>query len=136
MTAIGWPPGVLSSSGVKTRPEGRANAEHRKVSSGDEFAVHALSLSVGADAQRGFPAAEHSAKDLVVIAEILVHGIGDLVAAIVAAVVLPAAPQQHKLLRILDREQAQEELVDQRENSGIGADAQGQRKHRDGNEDG
>src|SRR5437899_3521030 len=49
---------------------------------------------------------------------------------------VPAAPgQQHDLFRMLDRQQPQDQLIDQREDGRIGADPQGQRQDRHQAED-
>jgi hypothetical protein len=103
--------------------QGRGHAEDLKVGAGDEFAVDALGFPFGADAHRSFPPAEHSTEDLVVVAKILVHGVGELVLPVVAAVMRTTAPQQDELLGVLDWQQAQEDLVHQGEDGGVGADA-------------
>ncbi len=54
-----------------------SDAEHREIAARDEFALHALGFSLRTDAERCVPAAEHSAEDLVVIADVLVHRVGD-----------------------------------------------------------
>ena len=55
----------------------------------------------------------------------------DGVAAPVAAVVTPPHGEQHELLRILDGQEPQQNLVEEGENSRVRADAQGQSQ--DGN---
>src|SRR5205823_6258137 len=67
--------------------------------------------------------------------DVLVHRIGKRVAAVVAAVVAALACEDDNLLRIAHREQAQDQLVDESEDCGVGADAQGQRDHCDTGED-
>src|SRR5262249_49245357 len=78
--------------------------------------------------------AEHVREDLLVFLEILVHGIGDGVAAPVAAVVTAAHCEKDQLLRILDWEEAQQNLVEQSEDSGVGSDAEGEGKYGDQSE--
>ena len=60
------------------------------------------------------------------ILEIAEHGMRDGVAAPVAAVVAPPHGEQDELLRILDGQEPQQNLVEERENSRVRADAQGQ----------
>src|ERR1022692_4400325 len=110
-------------TGGEDASQGSAHAEDLEVASGDAFAVNPIRFPFGADTKGSFPAAEHSTEDLVVVAKILVPRVGELVAAVVAAVVRTAAPQQDELLGVLDWQQAQEDLVHQGENGGIGADA-------------
>jgi hypothetical protein len=53
-------------------------------------------------------------------------GYESLSAPVVAAVVAAAAGQHYQLLGILYRQPAQNELMDEREDGGIGADPEGQ----------
>jgi hypothetical protein len=48
---------------------------------------------------------------------------------------IPASGQHHQLLRIPHRKRLQNELVNQRENRRVGADAEGERKHGYGQKD-
>ncbi len=126
--------GVRSSAGrgVIVRREHashrRSNAEVWKVSPGDHFSLDPLRASGETEAHIGDVAAEHSAEDRILIAEVRVHRVGDFVAAVVAAVMLAAGPQQHKLLWIFDRKRTQQHLIDQGENSGVGSNAERQRQ--------
>ena len=54
-----------------------AHAEHREVIAGDEFARDEFGAAFVSQAEGVAEAAEHSLEDLVLVAEILVHGIGD-----------------------------------------------------------
>src|SRR5207302_9733819 len=69
-------------------------------------------------------AAEHFREDFVVIAKITEHGMGDGVAAPVAAVVAAAHGEQDELLGIPDGQEPQQNLVEKGENSGVRTDAQ------------
>src|SRR5260370_42598708 len=92
-----------------------ADTEYGKIRSGDQFSIHALSLAFGADAQVRLPSAEHSVEDRVAIAKIFVHRLRKFVASVVAAVVRTAPTQQPQLRGALDRRQAQQDLIDKRE---------------------
>jgi len=63
------------------------------------------------------------------IAKVLVHGVGNRVAARVAPVMPALGGQQHQLFGMLHRQQFQNELMNQREDGRVGADPQRQRKH-------
>jgi len=75
-----------------------------------------------------------SVEDGVAIAQILVHRVGKRIAAVVAAVVTPAACEQHDVLGITNRQEPENQLIDEGEDGGIGADAQRQRQNRHGGE--
>ena len=108
----------------------RPHTQDVEISPGNEFAGDPLGLAFEVQIEPDVPHAEHSAKDLVFVAEIRVHGIGDLVRPVVASVVRTPAPQQHELLGILYRKQAQQQLIHQRKNRRVRSDAQGKRHHR------
>src|SRR5262249_48135010 len=72
-----------------------------------------------------------AAKDLVAIADVLVHRVGQRVDPVVSAVMAAAAREDHNLLGVLYGKQAQDELIDEREDRRIGADPQRQRQHGD-----
>jgi len=61
---------------------------------------------------------------------------GDGVAAPIAAVVVAAHGEKDELLRILDGEEAQQDLIEERENGGVGANAESQREDGYGGEAG
>ena len=134
-----------------------ADAEHLEVRAGDELARHTLGLAVHADVHRdrtpgeqpgedggGPGAVGHCQADAregrgraaidEVVAEIFVHRERQHVAARVAAVVVPRAVEEDELLGVFHREAPQEHLVDEREDGGIGADAEGDRHERDARE--
>src|SRR5262249_19062852 len=53
-----------------------------------------------------------------------------------AAVMASSRGQQYEFLRIADRQKLQNDLIDQAEDRGVGANAEGEGKHRDGSEQG
>ncbi len=109
-------------------PQRRTHAQHRKVIPRDELRRDQLRPPVEREAGGYAVAAEHSAEDLVAFADVLVHRVGDGVRPRVAAVVRPAAVEQHQFLRVLDWQQLENDLVDEGEDGGVGADAEGERK--------
>jgi hypothetical protein len=59
--------------------------------------------------------AKHPRKYLILISDILVHGVRELVVSVVSAVVSAAPGQHYQLLRIPHRQMPQNELMDERE---------------------
>ncbi len=116
--------------------DGGADAEDGEVSAGDELGGDTLGFAV--EAETGFigEAAEHAGEDGVVVAEVVVHGPGDGVAAPVASVVVAVAGEEDETLRLLDGEEAEEDLIEEAEDGGVGSDAEGERGDGDGGEDG
>ncbi len=117
-------------------PHGRAHTEHGEVIAGDEFTGDELCASFVGQAEGVAEAAEHALEDLVLVAEILVHGVGNRVGAGIAAIVRTAGGEKDELLGIAHRQELKNQLIDQREDGGIGADSQGEREHCDGSEQG
>ena len=114
----------------------RADAEHRKVIARHEIGADQFRAALERRAHGTRVRAEHAAEDLVLVADLLIHRVGEPVRPVVAAIVFAASGQHHQLLRISHRKRLQDELVDQCEDRGVGADAQGQRKHRYGQKNG
>src|SRR5262249_2276561 len=110
-------------------PDGGAHAQHRKVVSGDELGSHQLGAAVEAQAGGGAVTAEHVAENFVVVADVLIHRVGDGIAAGIAAVMRAAAGQQYQFFGVLYRQQLQNDLVDQGKDGGVGADPERQRKN-------
>ena len=110
-----------------------ADAEDGEVRSRDHFTRDALSPAVEVQVHGSAITAEHGVENLIFVPKIAIHGIGQFVLAVIAAVVEPAAPEGYELLRILDWKQTEHQLVDQSENSGVRSDTQRQRqdRHRD-----
>ena len=102
------------------------HAESREVGTGNQFHIDAFRLAAKGKARGSRKAAKHVGKDFVVILKIPEHGMRDGVAAPIAAVVAPPHGEQNKLLRILDGQEPQQNLVEEGENSGVRANAQGQ----------
>ena len=98
--------------------------EQREVIPRHQLAVDDLRPPVDSDRHAKSIAAHDGAEDLVAVADVLVHRIREGVAAVVAAVVASASGEYDDGLRVLHGKQAQNQLIDQREDGGIGADAQ------------
>src|SRR5258708_22299669 len=112
--------------GSEYAPHGGDDAESGEVGAGNQFHRHAFRLLAKGKAGGSGEAAEHIGEDFVVLAEIPEHGMGDGVAAPVAAIVATLHGEQDELLGILDGEEAQQDLVEEGENGGVGADAESQ----------
>ena len=111
-------------------PDGGVHAQHREKVPGDHFGFQTLGLVV--DAHRGLrqPAAQHLGQRLGALLILLINGIGVHPRSHVAAVVCALLVQHHQLVRSRHRQLAQQNLIDQREDRGVGADAQCQRQDR------
>ena len=93
-----------------------------------------LRLVVPTDADVGAVRGENSGEDLVLVAQVLVHGIGEVVVRIAAEAAGGAGEtagplEAHQFLGLLDRQHAQQHLIEEREDRGVGADAEGEREH-------
>ena len=115
--------------------DGRFHAEHREVIAGHHFGLDALGLVVDTDRGRHQPPAQHFGQRLGLLLEVLIERIRMHPRAHIAAVVTALLVQHHELVRGADGQLAQQNLVDQREDRGIGADAQGERQDRDNREE-
>ena len=115
---------------------GSADAQNGEVVAGDEVRADQFRVALERRADGGRVSAEHAAEDLVLVADLLIHRVGEAVGSVVAAVMFAASGEHHKLLRMLDRKGLQDELVNQCEDRRIGADAEGQRKYRNGQKNG
>ena len=122
--------------GRKGAPGCGSDAQHRKIRTRHQLAAHPLGVSLKGHAHVVLEAAEHPAEDGVVLAEIVIHGVGQRVHAPVATVVETLHLQRHQLLRVLYRQQAQQDLIEQREDRRVCADAEGQREDGHNREDG
>ena len=109
---------------------GRRDAEHREVVARDHLDVDALGLVVDGDRRIGQPAREDFAKGLGPLLILLVDRVGVHPRAHVAAAVRARLVEHHQLVRVLDRQLAEQDLVDQREDRGVGADAKRERQDR------
>ena len=82
---------------------GSSHAEHWKIITGDQFRGRQFGTPSESDTHHVAVPAEHPAEDLILLAEILVHRIGDGVRATVAAVMVAARREQHQFFGIPDR---------------------------------
>jgi len=114
--------------GRENAAHGGDNAESGEVSTGNEFYRNALGLLAEGKTGGVGEAAEHIGEDFVVRAEITEHGMGDSVAAPVAAIVAALHGEKYELLGILDGEEAQQDLIEKGKDRGVCADAEGQRE--------
>ncbi len=101
---VGMAVGCLFVIRRKNAAQGRGDAQHVVIRPRDQLARDALGLAAEAEAHRSVPAAEHSVENLVVIAEVGIHRVGDFGKAVITAVVIAAGAEQHQLLGILDGE--------------------------------
>ena len=145
--------------GGNDAPHRGAHTEHAEVGARDQFARHPLGRAIHAQCDRHWTSCEHTGEDLrrrrwignrqadawergvvaaidEVVAEVLVHREREHVAAGVVAVVIARALEQHQLLGVLDRQAAQQYFVNQREDSGVGADAERDRQQSNRGEQG
>src|SRR5258708_6714007 len=76
--------------------------------------------------------AKHLRENLVMRPEIPVHGMRDGVAAPIIAIVAPAHGKQHEPLRILDRKEPQQDLIEEGEDRGVGTNSQRESQDGDG----
>src|SRR5260370_36041004 len=115
--------------GGEDASEGGNDAESGKVGAGNQFDGDTLGLLAEGKAGGVAEAAKHVGEDFVVLAKITEHGMGDRVAAPVAAVVASAQGEQAELLRIIDGEEPQQDLVEKGEHGGVAtaADRPGQK---------
>ena len=105
-------------------PDRRADAQYPEEVARHQFTRDELRAASERCAHGIAMRAEHAVEDLILVADILVHRIRQLVAAVVSAVVPPAPGQHHQLLGIFHRQTPQDELMDQGEDGGVGADAE------------
>jgi len=116
--------------GSEDAPHGRDDAKSGEVGAGNEFHEDAFRLLAKGKARRSGKPAKHIGEHFVVIAKITEHRMRNGVATPVAAVMAALHGEKHELLWILDRKEAQEDLVEQAEDGSIGADTEG--KSQDG----
>ena len=115
--------------GRKDPTQSRPDAEDLEVISGGDSRFRPLRLSEESRVHRFAAPAEHPVEDLVLLPVILVHGIGERVRAPVAPAVGAPRRHHHQRPRIFDREEAQEDLVEKRENRGVRPDSESERKY-------
>src|SRR3954453_22743197 len=76
------------------------NAENGEVIAGHELARDAFSASAVVQTHLSLTEAKHPAEDLVMVTEILIHGVGDPICSLVAAIMTPDGAEHDKLLRV------------------------------------
>ena len=108
-------------------PRGAVDSEQWEIVAGDQFSDCNLALRAEAQRKSQAIAGHRAIEDLVLVANILIHAVGERVHAVVAAVVAAAPGEQHDAIGIFHRQQAQNQLIDQREDGGVRADPQRQR---------
>src|SRR5260370_5904597 len=122
--------------GSENASQGRDDAESGEVGTGNQFDGNALRLLAKGKARGIGKAAKHIGEEFVVLAKIAEHGVRDGVAAPVAAIVVAAHGEKDKLLGILDGEEAQQDLIEECENGGVGSKAESQGEDGPGGEAG
>src|SRR5205814_867915 len=115
-------------------PHSGGDAESGEVGAGNEFHGDAFGLLADGKAGGSREAAKHVGEDIVVVAKISEHGMGNGVAAPVVAIVPSSHGEEDELLRSLDGQEAQQNLVEEGENGGVCADAEGQSQNGHGRE--
>ena len=115
---------------VEDAPQRRLDPQHREVVPGDELRLEPLGAVVDADRGGNEPPAEHLSQRLGLLLVVLVDGIGVHPGAHVAAHVGALLIEHDQLIGTSHRQLAQQHLVDQREDRGVGPDPQGERQDR------
>jgi hypothetical protein len=124
--------GGIGIGGNEETAEKRSNAKFGVAVAGDAGEVVAGKSAVGFHIPHATSApADKAGEDALVAFELAKHGIreGDFG-------VGASGGELDEAFRVADREVAEEEGVDQREDGGVGADAEGEREDGDGGEDG
>jgi hypothetical protein len=119
---------------VEDAADGRFHTQHGEVVAGDHLGLEALGLVVDADRRRDESPAQHFGERFGAFLEILIDGIRVHPRSHVAAVVRALLVELHELVRVRDGQLPQQQLIQQGEDRGIGADAECQRQDRHGRE--
>ena len=116
--------------GVKTRPSAALHPQHVEEVAGDEVGVGLLGGALHAQVHDVRPVRQHAVEDVGLVPEVHVHRVGDAgegrALAVGASPDRPGGIEHDEALRLLDGQDAQEHLVHQGEDRGVGADAEGQ----------
>ena len=127
---------VVVLGGAEDAAECGFHTEHREVVARHHLRHHPLGLLVHAERGRHQPAAQDIGQRLGLPLQVLVERIRVHPGPQVAAHVRPLLVQHHELFRGFHGELAQQELVDQREDRGVGPNPESQREDRNGREQG
>ena len=107
------------------------DAKHAEVRAGDYLRAHRFGPVVQREVDRGGRAPEHAVEHLGVVTQVAIEGIGHQVVAAPAFADEGAVPvEQDQPLRLPNRKQAKQRLIDEREDRGVGTDAQADGQHR------
>ena len=117
---------VLGTQGAADR---RPHPEDVEEVAGDDFPERSLGLTLGFETQGHGKAGQDAREDLVLVAKVPVHGIRERLVGEERALVGARAVEQHQLLGAGHGQEPQEDLIQQGEDRGVGADAQTQRGH-------
>ena len=118
--------------------EGGLDAEHGEVVAGDDLGVDDVGGCAAAEAGVAGGGGEQAGEGLVLVAEILVHGVGEVVGVVAAPAAGFTVPggiggfEDDERGGIVDGKRAQQGLIEEREDGGVGADAE--REGEDGGE--
>ena len=129
---------LIVFGGIEDAPDGRLHSERGEVVARHHFHRDQLGLIV-VERERdalGHLLAEDLGKRLGSLLIVLVDRIGIRAFAVAAPHVGASLGEHHQGVRILDGQQPQDQLIHQREDRGIRADAQREREHRDQGEQG
>ncbi len=116
---------------------GRLEPEQLKIIAGDHLGVFVLGLVMPGHSHSGLVGGQYPLKDLILVAQIFVHGIREVVGCVAAKTAGRAGEaagpfEAHQFFGPVDGQHAQEYLVEKRKDSGVSADAESQRNdHRD-----
>ena len=134
-TQTEWPPGTRSSSGAKGAAEGDAEAEGVEPGAGDELGVDALAAVVVGEGERRGEAGGDGVEAGGVVAEVAEHRVGEAILAHDEAGVGSGRGEVRRLGGVADGERAEQDLVGDGEDGGVGADAERERDQRDDREE-
>ena len=138
--------GIFAFGAVVVVGEGAADestdAEGGEVGAGDELDIHRLgTVATGDDAVDGVGAAEDgsgAAEDGVIFLQIAIEGIGIEIGVcpVVGDAAIDAVTEHDKLRGLLHGKIAEQDCIEEAEDGGVSADAEGEREQGDGGERG
>ncbi len=122
--------------GAEHAADGRLHAQHREVVAGDDLGLHALGLLADADGSRHEPPAQGVRERLSALLKILEDRIRVHPRPGVAAHVIRVLVDHHELVGRGHVEPPKQELIQERENRRVRADAERERQDGDGGKEG